>query len=130
MWINIDEAVITLETSRRTLHRRILGGQIKSKKDGKRRLVWIDEHKPEPIPSSLNPDETENLKSQNEQLNKDLRQMADKLSQMADNATEERRRHDLIILQLTQQLDQARLQIEDLTLKQTYWQRLKSVFGF
>ena len=42
--------------------------------------------------------------------------------------SEARSRSDMIIMQLTQQLDRANLQLEDMRERKTVWRRLKAVF--
>ena len=44
MWLDMDEAAVYLKISRRTLQRQVSDNSIKSKKEGRRRLVWAEEN--------------------------------------------------------------------------------------
>jgi len=54
--------------------------------------------------------------------------LTDELREMRISASETSKRHDTIVMQLTQQLDRSQLQLEDLRQRRTVWQRLKAVF--
>ena len=54
--------------------------------------------------------------------------LRDELSQQRDEQSEQSKRHDTIILHMTQQLDRAHLQLEDKQNTPSLWQRLKTVF--
>ena len=50
------------------------------------------------------------------------------LSEQRDEHSEQSKRHDTIVLKMTQQLDRAHLQLEDKQNTPSLWQRLKTVF--
>ena len=88
MWIDINEAVTILKTSRRTLDRQVAAKTIDSKKSGKQRLIWIDDDlaaKLSPTsPIGCQPErQIEELEMQLEQLNEDNRQLAASKFQLA-----------------------------------------------
>jgi len=70
------------------------------------------------------------LHKQNEHLH--LRQQSDALmrqnEQLTQDLSEQSKRHDTIVMRMTQQLDRAHLQIEDLRKRRSVWQRIKAVF--
>ena len=125
MWIDINEAVTILKTSRRTLDRQVAAKTIESKKSGKQRLIWIDDDSA--VNSSpTSPDgsqfdrQIEELKTQLEQLNEDNRQLAAsncqlaaKIEKMSDDAVEASKRHDVIVMRLADQIEAQRLQLEE-----------------
>lgn len=54
--------------------------------------------------------------------------LRDELSKQRDEQSEQSKRHDTIVLHMTQQLDRAHLQLEDKQNTPSLWQRLKTVF--
>ena len=54
--------------------------------------------------------------------------LRDELSKQRDEQSEQSKRHDTIVLHMTQQLDRAQLQLEDKQNTTSLWQRLKTVF--
>ena len=54
--------------------------------------------------------------------------LRDELSKQRDEQSEQSKRHDTIILHMTQQLDHAHLQLEDKQNTPSLWQRLETVF--
>ena len=54
--------------------------------------------------------------------------LRDELSKQRDEQSEQSKRHDTIVLHMTQQLDRAQLQLEDKQNTPSLWQRLKTVF--
>jgi len=140
MWIDINEAVTILKTSRRTLDRQVAAKTIESKKSGKQRLIWIDDNSTTNS-SPTSPDgsqldrQIEKLKTQLEQLNEDNRQLAAsncqlaaKVEKMSDDAVEASKRHDVIVMRLADQIEAQRLQIEETQRPRPLLDRLKAVF--
>ena len=137
MWIDINEAVTILKTSRRTLDRQVAAKTIESKKSGKQRLIWIDDDSAansSPTGSQLNR-QTEELKTQLEQLNEDNRQLAAsncqlaaKIEKMSDDAVEASKRHDVIVMRLADQIEAQRLQLEETQRPRPLLDRLKAIF--
>ena len=143
MWIDINEAVTILKTSRRTLDRQVAAKTIESKKSGKQRLIWIDDDSAvNSSPTSpTSPDgsqfdrQIEELKTQLEQLNEDNRQLAAsncqlaaKIEKMSDDAVEASKRHDVIVMRLADQIEAQRLQLEETQRPRPLLDRLKAVF--
>ena len=140
MWIDINEAVILLNTSRRTLDRQVAAKTIKSKKNGKQRLVWVEgDLTANPPPNQPNGGQAgsqiEELQKKIEQLNQDNSQLAAsncqlaaKLEKMIDDAVEASKRHDIIVMRLADQIEAQRLQLEESQQPRTLMARLKSLF--
>ena len=136
MWIDINEAVILLNTSRRTLDRQVAAKTIKSKKNGKQRLVWVEgDLAANPSPNQPNGSQIEGLQKNIEQLNQDHSQLAAsncqlaaKLEKMIDDAVEASKRHDIIVMRLADQIDAQRLQLEESQQPKPLMARLKSLF--
>jgi len=139
MWIDINEAVILLNTSRRTLDRQVAAKTIKSKKNGKQRLVWVKEDlAANPSPNQPNGgqdgSQTEELRKKIEQLNQDNSQLAAsncqlaaKLEKMIDDAVEASKRHDIIVMRLADQIEAQRLQLEESQQPKPLMAKLKSL---
>ena len=137
MWIDINEAVTILKTSRRTLDRQVAAKTIESKKSGKQRLIWIGDDSAansSPTGSQLNR-QIEELKTQLEQLNEDNRQLAAsncqlaaKIEKMSDDAVEASKRHDVIVMRLADQIEAQRLQLEETQRPRPLLDRLKAIF--
>ena len=136
MWIDINEAVILLNTSRRTLDRQVAAKTIKSKKNGKQRLVWVEgDLTAKPPPNQPNGGQIEELQKKIEQLNQDNSQLAAsncqlaaKLEKMIDDAVEASKRHDIIVMRLADQIEAQRLQLEESQQPKPLMARLKSLF--
>ena len=84
MWIDIDQASAKLNVSRRTLQRRISENKIKSKIDGNRRIVWLEETDDTPTTK-----ENESLKKQVGDLLNQVGQLSDKLAAEATKLSAE-----------------------------------------
>ena len=140
MWIDINEAVILLNTSRRTLDRQVAAKTIKTKKNGKQRLVWVEEGlAANPSPNQPNGgqggSQIEELQKKIEQLNRDNSQLAAskcqlaaKLEKMIDDVVETSKRHDIIVMRLADQIEAQRLQLEESQQPKPLMARLKSLF--
>ena len=140
MWIDINEAVTILKTSRRTLDRQVAAKTIESKKSGKQRLIWIDDDSavnssPTSPAGSQFDRQIEELKTQLEQLNEENRQvaasncqLAAKIEKMSDDAVEASKRHDIIVMRLADQIEAQRLQLEETQRPRPLLDRLKAVF--
>ena len=140
MWIDINEAVTILKTSRRTLDRQVAAKTIESKKSGKQRLIWIDDDSavnssPTSPAGSQFDRQIKELKTQLEQLNEDNRQLAAsncqlaaKIEKMSDDAVEASKRHDVIVMRLADQIEAQRLQLEETQRPRPLLDRLKAVF--
>ena len=114
MWLDMDEAAVYLKISRRTLQRQVSDNIIKSKKEGRRRLVWAEENisakcpttKPE-VGQTVGQDIE--LRKQILDLEREMRHLSDNLAQMADSADQEQKQlevKDQQIEKLQKALDQ------------------------
>ena len=140
MWIDINEAVILLNTSRRTLDRQVAAKTIKTKKNGKQRLVWVEgglaaNPSPNQPNGSQDGSQIEGLRKKIEQLNQDNSQLAAsncqlaaKLEKMIDDVVETSKRHDIIVMRLADQIEAQRLQLEESQQPKPLMARLKSLF--
>ncbi len=54
--------------------------------------------------------------------------LTDELREMRRSADETSKRHDTIVMQLTQQLDRSQLMLEDLRKRRSVWQKIREVF--
>ena len=84
---------------------------------------------------AINEQLVQQIQSENKYLRSELtatrQALADiqaELAEASQRAEESSKRSDTIILQMTQQLERANLQIEDFTRNQTVWQRVKAIF--
>ena len=110
-WVSIGEASAALGVSPSTVRRRIEAGEIESKTEVKRRLVWIAN---ELQVSSKDDALVVQLQRENEYLKK-------KLDEITAKYEESRERQDTIILQLTRQLDQNQRLLE--YHREPFWRR-------
>ena len=114
MWLDMDEAAVYLKVSRRTLQRQVSDNSIKSKKEGRRRLVWAEEN----ISANSPPTEPgvgqtvgqdSEPKKQILDLEREMRHLSDNLAQMSDKADQEQKQlevKDQQIEKLQKALDQ------------------------
>lgn len=111
-WHTVVEACRLLSISRSSLYRRIKAGEIESKDENGIRLIHI------PTVSDVGQELTqlvEQLKSENEYLRQELSKANTELS-------DTKSRSDTIILTLTQELTQTRLQLP--SPKKPFWKRI------
>lgn len=69
------------------------------------------------------------LKSENSHLREQIEYLQQRLEQAQDQVQEDRQRADTIIMQLTKQLEQQTLMLEDMR-DRSLWTRLKAAFSF
>ena len=89
----------------------------------------VEKTKPAPslgtdTPTTLISQMTKQIDSQAEEI----AFLRGELSKQTDEHADQSKRHDTIVLKMTQQLDRAQLQLEDLQKHPSLWQRLKTVF--
>jgi DNA repair exonuclease SbcCD ATPase subunit len=129
-WLPIKEAAVALGVSERTLQRHIATGKIDSKLENGRRLVYVNDND---IDASIDVAvDVQQLLNEKEalveQLKSEIEHLRQVLAETQRQLEESSSRSDTIILQLTQQLDRAHLQLEDLRQRRSVWQRMRSVF--
>jgi excisionase family DNA binding protein len=121
-WLTLAEACQVLGVSDRTIRRRIDGAQLTSRLEKGRRLIRIsatdtrqtvDSHEADRLVGRLEAD-NEYLRGQLADRDRHFEKLNDELSQV-------RKRSDMLMMQLTQQLDRAHLQLEDLREKHPWW---------
>ena len=105
-WVTATEAAQTLGVSEKTVSRRAKQGQIKSKKQGKRRLYLVDTDKPMSDSVRDTGAVVEQLRSEVEHLREKLDEKDKALEDARQAADEASQRHDTIVLQLTMQVEQ------------------------
>ena len=63
-----------------------------------------------------------------DQMTRQMVRQDEEIEFLRKELSEQGKRHDTIIMQMTQQLDRVHLQLEDLRQCRTLWQRIKGVF--
>ena len=134
-WFTIATAMRQLSVSRRTIERRIKDSKYSSKlMDNGRRLVYLDDATLSDIAPTNDGDsvvwelrqQNEHLRQQNESLMHQIEQLTGELTESHQVTENGSLRHDTIVLQITQQLDRAHMQIEDLRQKRSWWRQMFS----
>ena len=134
-WLTIKEACHVLDMSERTLRRHIQEDKIKSKLDGKRRYVLIDndmidhdnDHDPDMLIDMSDKDALiEVLKQQIQEKDKQIGKVQEQLSDMQKEAGEAKERSDTLLLNLQRQLEQSQRMLESSQAKQhrSWWRRV------
>lgn len=126
-WIPIAEATSEFSISERTLWRRIQKGTIKSRKEGRHRLV-SREAVAESVQTQQSPTGDLSVIEQRRQLRMDINylrtennELRAQLRDESDKADAAKQRSDTIILQLTRQMEQAQLALE--AHREPFWKR-------
>lgn len=142
-WMTIKDSADLLGMSERTLRRHISEDKIESKLEDGRRLVYVNEEDIDtdddmPVEAIVEHKDAllaekesmiEQLKSEVEHLRQTSVETHRQLSESQRQLEEANTRGDTIILQLTQQLDRANLQIEDMRVKTSLWKRILTRWG-
>ena len=110
-WYSVKEACRILDISRRTLYDRIEFKKIDTKKEGKRRLVWLHlpphttSHTQElPLESSVDIDRAK-------ELEQNLKYFRDKCDRLEIQISEQSTRHDAVVLKLSNTIERQQLMI-------------------
>ena len=139
-WVTVPEAARLLGVTERTVWRHIQRGRRAAKITDNTRYVLLTDQDLDRDPPETSPDPDRDMAMIAIREEKDKRidaleqQLAafqreiQELHKRLEEANESRTRSDAIIMQLSQQLDRAHLQLEDLRKHRTVWQRLKAVF--
>ena len=134
--MTLKEACQQTGKSESTLRRWIRDGKLKAKllDNGKYDIDGTDIEKlvkptktaktNEPAPT-LKTDTPTNLI---DQMTKQIDSQNGEIAFLRNELSEQSKRHDTLLLQMTQQLDRAHLQLEDKQNPPSLWQRLKTVF--
>ena len=120
-WYSVNEALQILDISRKTLYDWIKSEKITSKKEGKKRLIWIDSDsgQTEVSPPKHTNKQLDDLK---EQLNYFRKQTETLQSQL----TEQSQRHDTIVMKLSNTIEHQQLLLQEAQTHVPFW---KKMFG-
>ena len=129
--MTLQEASQHLNRSESTLRRWIKTGKLKATiTNGKYDIApssiknLVDEP-PKAEPSAPSP-MIEQMNRQIDRQEEEIAFLRAELSKQSDELGEQSKRHDTIVLGMTQQIDRAHLQLEDLQTRRTPWQWLKA----
>jgi len=109
--------------SEHTVYRKIEKGEIHGEKCQGNWTIIVKDDDNDSLDNSIKDN------GQDDRLIEQLRDEIEYLREKLDQAQEDRQRADTIILQLTKQLEQQTLMLEDLR-NRSLWTRLKAAFGF
>ena len=110
-WYSVKEACRILDISRRTLYDRIEFKKIDTKKEGKRRLVWL--HLPPHTTSQTHesPLEPSFDIDRAKELEQNLKYFRDKCDRLEIQISEQSTRHDAVVLKLSNTIERQQLMI-------------------
>ncbi|MAG87381.1 MAG: hypothetical protein CMB97_08465 [Flavobacteriaceae bacterium] len=119
-WYSVVESLEKLSVSRGTLYDWIRKEELNTKKDGKNRLVWIDD--------SIIQKSTKPSTNENSELKSQIVYFRNKVDKLETELSEQRNRHDSIILTLSQQNQlllhqQNQLLLQNEKEKKPFWSR-------
>ena len=112
-WYSIVDSLDKLNISRGTLYKKIEREEFTTKKEGKNRFVWIDDAVMENQEASIK------YKDDNKEVHSQVRYLRNRVEKLELELFEERKRHDTIILTLT---EQNQLLLYQNTQKKPFWQ--------
>ena len=112
-WYSIVDSLDKLNISRGTLYKKIEREELTTKKEGKNRFVWIDDA------VMKNQEESINYKNDDKEAHSQVRYLRARVDKLEVELFEERKRHDTIILSLT---EQNQLLLHQNTPKKPFWQ--------
>jgi len=128
-YVKVSEYAFKEGIHERTVYRRIANNEVASKKINGVLHVKVDEEQ------KKEPDEDFDksaLLSENSHLKEEVEYLRDQLEkalETIDRMQEDRQRSDTIIMQLTKQLEQQTLLLEDMR-DHSLWKRVKTALGF
>ena len=112
-WYSIVDSLDKLNISRGTLYKKIEREELTTKKEGKNRFVWIDDA------VMKNQEESIKYKDNDKEAHSQVRYLRARVEKLEVELFEERKRHDTIILSLT---EQNQLLLHQNTQKKPFWQ--------
>ena len=112
-WYSIVDSLDKLNISRGTLYKKIEREELTTKKEGKNRFVWIDDAVMKNQEASIN------YKDDDKEAHSQVRYLRARVDKLEVELSEERKRHDTIILSLT---EQNQLLLHQNTPKKPFWQ--------
>ena len=111
-WYSIVDSLDKLNISRGTLYKKIEREEFTTKKEGKNRFVWIDASVMENQEYSIK------YKNDDKEAHSQVRYLRARVEKLELELFEERKRHDTIILTLT---EQNQLLLHQNTQKKPFW---------
>ena len=111
-WYSIVDSLDKLNISRGTLYKKIEREEFTTKKEGKNRFVWIDDA------VMKNQEESIKYKDNDKEAHSQVRYLRARVEKLEVELFEERKRHDTIILTLT---EQNQLLLHQNTQKKPFW---------
>ena len=137
-WYTVNEALDILGISRRTLYDRMDADKLESKKEGKNRMIWIDDDVKEnsAVPvrgartdshTDSHTDETVKLLTEHlEYFRKQTEMLQGQLSEQTQQLSEQSQRHDTIMLKMTNAIENQQLQLQEVQNQQSvgFWKRI------
>ncbi len=120
-WMTISDASRILNVTERTMHRYVSEGKHQSKRENGRRYVLLD------VPDELPTDDSKLTV----QMQGEIEYLRERLSEAQQTISDMQERSDTIVLQLTKQLENQTLMLED-TRKESersLWRRVKMLFA-
>ena len=122
-WYSVNEALEKLNISRKTLYDWINSEKITSKKEGKKRLVWInlesDDFGVSP-PTHTAPHKDKQLGDLKEQLEYFKKQTEMLQGQLAEQS----QRHDVIVMKLSTTIETQQLQLQEAHTHIPFWKKM------
>jgi len=109
-WVSVKAACHLLDISESTLRRRIKQGIIRAEGEGRERRIAIESDAQ--VTATVTPNESEQLRKENEDLREQVEWLKGKLDQRDQERSQVSERHDTIVLQLTRQLEQSQRLLE------------------
>jgi len=98
-WFGVNDAIKHLDISRKTLYKWIKDGKLTSEKREQKRFIWIDD-----VTETLKETKKNTgTKQGDSNLNEQVEYFKNKVDALELELSEQRKRHDAIILQMTQQ---------------------------
>ena len=141
-WYTVNEALDILGISRRTLYDRMDADKLESKKEGKNRMIWIDDDVKEnsavPVRGARTDSHTDSrtdshtdetvklLTEQLEYFRKQTEMLQGQLSEQSQQLSEQSQRHDTIMLKMTNAIENQQLQLQEVQNQQSvgFWKRI------
>ena len=133
-WYTVNEALDILGISRRTLYDRMDADKLESKKEGKNRMIWIDDDVKEnsavPVRGARTDSRTDEtvklLTEQLEYFRKQTEMLQGQLSEQSQQLSEQSQRHDTIMLKMTNAIENQQLQLQEVQNQQSvgFWKRI------
>lgn len=102
-WYSVNDALKKLDVSRNTLYAKLNTDAITSKKQGKFRLVWIDEHTPDVFANMTNAYTNTTGNNRERELEEQVSYFKGQVETLQLELSKTRERTDTIILKMTEE---------------------------